>query len=136
MGLNSSHQFFYIKLVLRCFSKLSSFAIKGKLMNRTWVNGEKPNFWPNFGPFSPNLGSNFFSWVILLLVVRPCRKLLLYAISRKRHDPNSRKWQKPHCGPDLGHLGSNLGCLLFQKSGFVSHKIPWSVIIMYNMRKN
>ena len=32
----------------------------GKLMNRTWENGEKPNFGHNFGPFSPNLGPQSF----------------------------------------------------------------------------
>ena len=32
-----------------------------KLMHQTWENGQKPNFWPNFGPFSPNLDPrNFF----------------------------------------------------------------------------
>ena len=28
-------------------------------MNQTWENGKNPNFGPNFGPFDPNLGSNF-----------------------------------------------------------------------------
>ena len=31
-----------------------------KLMEQTWNNGEKPNFGPDFGSFSPNLGSQFF----------------------------------------------------------------------------
>ena len=28
---------------------------KGKLMNKTWENGKKPNFGPNFGPLGPSL---------------------------------------------------------------------------------
>ena len=33
---------------------------KGKLLSHTWENGEKPNFWSNFGPFNPNLGPQIF----------------------------------------------------------------------------
>ena len=62
-------------------------------MNWTWENGKKPNFGPNFGSFGPNLGL-LFSWILLLLDIRHCCKLSLYAISRKTKDPNSRKWQK------------------------------------------
>ena len=31
-------------------------------MNQTWENGKKANFRFDFGPFSPNLGSHFFSF--------------------------------------------------------------------------
>ena len=41
---------------------------------------------------------NLFMWVLLLLDVRHCRKLSLYAISRKMHDPNWRKWKKNSFG--------------------------------------
>ena len=37
---------------------------------------------------------NFFSWVLPILDVRYCCKLSLNATSRKRYDPNSRKWRK------------------------------------------
>ena len=47
--------FFYI--VKHC-SKLSSS--KEKLMNQTRGNGEKPNFGPDSGPFSPNFGPHIF----------------------------------------------------------------------------
>ena len=30
--------------------------LKGKLMKQTRKNDEKPNAWPNFGPFDPNSG--------------------------------------------------------------------------------
>ena len=29
-------------------------------MNQTWENGKKSNFWPNFGPFRPNLSQPIF----------------------------------------------------------------------------
>ena len=54
---------------------------KQKLMNQTSQNGEKPNFWPGFGSFDPNLGPNFFSLILPLADVRHCRKLSSYAIS-------------------------------------------------------
>ena len=38
-------------------------------MNQTWENAKKPNFGADFGPFGPNLGSQFFSWVLPLPVV-------------------------------------------------------------------
>ena len=58
-------------------------------------------FGSDFGPFGPNLGLQI-SLVFLLLGVRHCLKLSSYSIPRKTYDPNSRKWQKPHSGPDLG----------------------------------
>ena len=33
---------------------------KGKLMNQTWENGEKPNPGPDFYLFGSNLGSQVF----------------------------------------------------------------------------
>ena len=58
LGQTWARQNVFIKLVVRHCSKLSSYMqCKGKLMNQTWENGEKPNFGPDFGPFSPNLGS-------------------------------------------------------------------------------
>ena len=59
-------------------------------------NGEKPDLGFDFGVFGPNLPPTpiFFSWALSLLNVRHCCKLSFYAISRKAHDPNSRKWRK------------------------------------------
>ena len=54
-------------------------------------------------------GPDFFSWVLLILDVRHCHKLSLYAISRKTYDPNLANGEKPHFGPDLGLLGPNSG---------------------------
>ena len=56
----------------------------------------------------------FFSWILLLLDVRHCRKLSLYAISRKAYDPSLSKWpKKTHFGHDLGSSNLNSGHLLF-----------------------
>ena len=55
----------------------------------------------------------FFLWVLPLLDVRHCRKLSSYSFSRKTYDLNSRKWQKPHFGPDLGSLRPNSGRQFF-----------------------
>ena len=61
-------------------------------MNQTCENEKKPNFKPNFGPFGTNSGPQvFFHRFQPLLDARHCRKLSLYAISRKTYDPNSRK---------------------------------------------
>ena len=49
---------------------------------RKW---QKPNFGPSLGHLK------FFSWVLLLLVVRQCSKLSSYAISRKTNDKNMTK---------------------------------------------
>ena len=35
-------------------------------MNQTSENGKKPSFGPNFGPFGPNRGSNYFFFLIWL----------------------------------------------------------------------
>ena len=66
--------------------------LKGKLVNQTEENGEKPNLGPDFVPFVPNLACPiFFSWVVPLLDIRHCCKLPLYVISRKIYDPKSIK---------------------------------------------
>ena len=55
---------------------------------------------------APVWAPNFFLWVLSLLDVRHCRKLSSFVISRITYDPNSRKYQKLHFGPELGPLGS------------------------------
>ena len=50
-----------------------------------------------------------FLSVLPLLDVRHCCKLLLYTISKKTYDPNSKNSKKHHFGPDLGLLGPGLG---------------------------
>ena len=54
LGPNSGRHDFFIKLVVRHCSKLSSMQFKGKLINQTWENGKKPNFESDFAPFGPN----------------------------------------------------------------------------------
>ena len=75
---------------------------------RKWQ--KETSFKPDFGPFGPNLGTKFFSWILPLLDVRHCCKLSLYAISRKNNKPNMRKLinqtgengKKIHPGPEFG----------------------------------
>ena len=43
-------------------------------------------------------------WILLLLDVRNCCKLSLYAISRKTNEPNLRKWQKTWFRARFWHL--------------------------------
>ena len=54
----------------------------------------KPSFGTDFGNFGPNLGPQFFWWILPPLNVRHSCKLLLYAISRRSNKPNLKKWQK------------------------------------------
>ena len=56
---------------------------QGKLMNQTSENGKKPSFGPNFGPFGPNRGSNYFFFNMALSVTRYHGSLLSYTISKK-----------------------------------------------------
>ena len=63
---------------------------------------------PNFGP------TDFFSWILLLLVVRQGFKLSSYAILGKTNEPNLRKWQKKLIlGLILAHFGQNLVTKIF-----------------------
>ena len=50
-------------------------------------------------------------------MLKHCRKVSLYSISRKSYDSNSIKWQKKtYIGPDLSPLGPNLGTNFFSKN--------------------
>ena len=63
-------------------------------------------FWPAWLKFGP---PKIFSWVLPLLDVRNCRKLSLYAISRKKYDPKSRKLWKTSSWAWFRHIGPKLG---------------------------
>ena len=71
---------------------------QGQLTNQTQENGKKTNFGPNLGSFDQNLPpsppkKNFFlEGGLPIPNDRYCRKLSLYAISKKSNDPNSGKW--------------------------------------------
>ena len=63
---------------------------------------------PNFGP------TDFFSRILLLLVVRQGFKLSTYAILRRTNEQNLRKWQKKLIlGLILAHFGQNLVTKIF-----------------------
>ena len=49
-------------------------------MNKTWENGEKPNFGLILARLTQIWFPNFFSWVLPLLDVRHYRKLSSYVI--------------------------------------------------------
>ena len=87
----------------------------------------KENEWTKFGKMAKNLISSpilvnlsqirapqFFSWV--LLDVRHCHNLSIYAILRKTYDPNTGKWRK------TSFWGTQIDAVIFfQKYGFISH---------------
>ena len=81
-------------------------------MNQTRENGEKPNFGPDFGPFSPNLISQFFFVIFTSTKCQRLSQATSYLISRETYDPHSRKHR---FGPYLGPLGSNSGRHFFSK---------------------
>ena len=100
--------------------KLQSSAISRKTNEpnlRKWQKTKlQARFWPvltqKFGP------EKFFSWVLPILNIIYCCKLLLHAISRKTNEPNLRKWQI--FMSDFGFFGPNLSrccnyhCMEFQ----------------------
>ena len=83
---------FYLYYISYIVASYHCMLFQGKRMNQIWENGKRPSFRPNF---DPNLvPKNFFSMILPLLDVRNCRKLSVYAISRKTNEPNLRKWHK------------------------------------------
>ena len=69
-------------LVIRHFSKLSSYATYRKTNEPNLANDKKPNFGPDCGLFDSNLGPKFFleKGLRLLVVVKHCSKLSSFAI--------------------------------------------------------
>ena len=106
-----------------------------------WTKLEKMAKIVIFGPILnclPQISGdpNLFLLVLPLWGVRHCSKLLLYAIWRKTNEANMRKWQKSYFWTRFWPLWLKFGPpVFFQKSGFISHYISWSAIIMYNIRK-
>ena len=83
---------------------------------------------PIFARLTQIWGPKRFSLILPLLNVAYSCKLSLCAISRKINDPNSRKWRKPHFGPDIGSQDQNLGCIFF----FFFFKNLASLVTRYN----
>ena len=82
---------------------------KGKLMNQTWENGEKPNFRPHLNPFGPNLPPpqfffhGFYLYLMLDIIVS-CNRL---EFQEKPMIQIQENGEKSHFGSDLGPLGPN-----------------------------
>ena len=74
-------------------------------MNQTWENGKKPNLGPNWPKCDPHpIFVCVCMWILTLLVVGYCFKLLSYAISWKTNKPNFRNGKKPNLVPILDRL--------------------------------
>ena len=97
-------------------------------MNKSWENGEKPNFGPDFGT------PKYFSLILPLLYVRHCHKLSLYAISRKTYDPTQQNGEKPHFVFDLGSLDPNSGRQNFLSKIWLFQSLD--VIVSYHCVKH
>ena len=62
---------------------------QGKLTNQTRGNGKKPSFRPDFGPFGPNVGGQFFFFFfknLASIVTRYHGRLSSCTISEKTND--------------------------------------------------
>ena len=89
---------------------LSLYAISRKTNQpilRRWQ--KKTSFGLDFGPVGQSLGQTFFLLILPLLDVRNCRKLSLYAISKKTNEPNLRKWKKKQCWTWFWHIWPKFG---------------------------
>ena len=54
-------------------------------MNKTGENGKKPSFWPDFDPFGPNSGCNFFYFFYFYFFPKICLRQSLYLMVSYRH---------------------------------------------------
>ena len=118
--------FLWVLLLLHfmhCY-KLSLYAISRKTKELNLRKQQKTQFRNQFQSLQPKFGPpKIFFWILHLLDVAN------FAILRKTN--------KPNFGPNFGLFGPNSGQhFFFQKSGFVSHQISWSHIIMDNTKKN
>ena len=104
---------FYLYYVLDIVARYHSMQFQGKLMNqKNWENGKKPSFETNFYTLAKIWAPNFFLWILPLLNVRLCCKLLLYTISRK----TIQTWdngKKRSFRTNFGYFGPNLGPQIF-----------------------
>ena len=83
---------FHLCKMLDITASYHCMQFQGKLMNQTWDYDKK---WAQFWTLWHKFGSRkVFSWILSLLDVRHCCKLLLYATSRKTNESNLTKWQK------------------------------------------
>ena len=83
------HQFF-LYYILDIVASYHYMQFQGRIMNQTWENAKKPSFGPNFGPFGPNLGHQFFFFKNLA-ATRYHGQLSSCTISEKTNDPILRK---------------------------------------------
>ena len=118
------------QLVAKFCSEPSSYECKRKLMNEIQENGKKKNkFW------YPKLFCDFYLYQKLDIVASyHCMKFqgkLMIQTKKKKTKTPFWAWFRP-IGPKFGPQFF----FFFFKAGLVSHYIPWSAIIMYNIKKN
>ena len=89
---------FYLYWILDIVASYHCMQFQGKLTNQTWENGKKPSFWPDFGPFDPNLGCQIFFFFFFFFfrnlawsVTRYHVQLSPCTISEKTNTPILRK---------------------------------------------
>ena len=86
---------------------------KGKIINQTWENRQKPNFGLDFCPFYPDLGfSNFFVGFTFTRC-KALLKALIVCNCKEKYDPNSRKWRETWFLTWSESVQSHLNCLYF-----------------------
>ena len=76
---------FYLYYMLYIVVSYHCIQFQGKLMNKTGENGKKPSFWPDFDPFGPNSGCNFFYFFYFFFLPKICLRQSLYLMVSYRH---------------------------------------------------
>ena len=111
---------------------------KGKIINQTWENSEKPNLGLDFCPFHPNLGpSNFFVGFTFTRCQTLLQALTLCNF-KETYDPNSRKWWETWIWTWSESVQSHLDCLYFlinRYVNFISHEMVNHGPYVYGWKK-
>ena len=95
---------------------------EGKLENQTWENEKKLSFEPDFSPFGPNLGPNFFCGFYLHSMLDIVGSYHFIKFQGKLMSQTWKNGKKLVLDPILAHWAHIWAAkFFFQKSGFVSH---------------
>ena len=60
LGPNFFSSRIYLYCMLGIVTSNHCMQLQGNIMNEIWVNGKKPRFGANFGPFAPNWTNKYF----------------------------------------------------------------------------